>query len=71
MMNSYYEERSIYEFVRNLWENAYDPSEQMTIETAAEDLNSFHKEGWDIPDGITAEEYAELWNKFVAEAEEE
>lgn len=53
------------EFVRNLWENSSDYTTRMDITTAQNDLNTFRAEGWDVPDDLTAEEYAEAWNELV------
>lgn len=60
---------TIREFVKTLWEN--DPngsaSERMDLETARADLENFRADGWDLPDGITPESYAEAWNELVEE----
>ena len=53
------------EFVRNLWENSSDYATKMDITTAQNDLDTFRAEGWDVPDDLTAEEYAEAWNELV------
>ena len=53
------------EFVRNLWENSGDYTTKMDITTAQNDLDTFRAEGWDVPDDLTAEEYAEAWNDLV------
>lgn len=53
------------EFVRNLWENSSDYTTKMDITTAQNDLDTFRAEGWDVPDDLTAEEYAEVWNELV------
>ena len=57
---------AIQEFVEGLFDNAID-IEMMTVEQAAEDLESFNREGWDLPEDITAEEYVEAWNELVEE----
>ena len=59
---------TIREFVTDLFINAreYD-GERMTVETAREDLKNFAADGWDIPEGITPEEYADIWNELVEE----
>ena len=53
------------EFIRNLWENSSDYTTRMDITTAQNDLDTFRAEGWDVPDDLTAEEYAEAWNELV------
>ena len=54
------------EFVENLFnENRNGNPELMDIETAENDLNNFRLDGWDIPEDLTAEEYAEIWNDLV------
>jgi hypothetical protein len=50
-------------FVAELWDNAIDTT-AMTAEQAAEDLAHFRREGWDVPEDLTAAEYAEIWNHF-------
>lgn len=57
---------TIREFVTDLFLSAreYD-GERMTVETAREDLDNFAADGWDIPDGVTPEEYADIWNELV------
>ena len=52
-------------FVADLFDSALDTS-QMTAELAAEDLDRFRSEGWNVPEDLTAEEYAEIWNHFSA-----
>lgn len=54
-------------FVAELFDNVQD-HEPMTAEQAAFDLNMFRREeGWNIPEDITPEEYAEIWNRFCEE----
>ena len=54
------------EFVENLFnENRNGNPELMDIETAENDLNNFRLDGWDIPEDLTAEEYAEIWNNLI------
>ena len=53
-------------FVADLFDNAID-STSMTAEQAAEDLSMFRREGWDVPEDLTAEEFAEIWNRFCNE----
>ena len=56
-----------YEFVRNLWENSDNYDSMMDIETAQQDLDNFRSEFWDVPEDLTAEEYASIWNELVNE----
>lgn len=56
-----------YEFVRNLWENSDSYDTMMDIETAQQDLDNFRSESWDVPEDLTAEEYASIWNELVNE----
>lgn len=54
-------------FVADLFDNALD-SAPMTTDIAAEDLSRFRAEdGWDVPEDLTPEEYAEIWNRFCSE----
>ena len=61
---------TIREFVLKLWEN--DPNgsttERLDLDTARIDLDNFRADGWDLPEGITPESYAEAWNELVNEA---
>ena len=60
---------TIREFVLKLWEN--DPNgstaERLDLDTARIDLDNFRADGWDLPEGITPESYAEAWNELVDE----
>lgn len=53
-------------FVADLFDTAIDAS-PITAELAAEDLDRFRAEGWDVPEDLTPEEYAEIWNGFCVE----
>lgn len=53
-------------FVADLFDNALDAS-PMTTDIAAEDLSRFRAEGWDVPEDLTPNEYAEIWNRFCSE----
>lgn len=55
------------EFIANLFLHSLDTPEPMTVEDAAYDLGNFIADGIDIPEGITAESYAEAWNTAVEE----
>lgn len=62
---------SAYEFVESLFNEAGDDQLiTMTIEAAEADLENFERSGWDIPEDLTPEEYADLWNEMLAEWEE-
>lgn len=55
-----------YEFVRELMDttrNGY--SEPMTIENAQIDLDNFRRDGWNVPEDLTPEEYMEIWNELL------
>lgn len=57
-----------YEFVTDLYNEAdTDQLTAMTIETAAADLGNYARDGWDIPDDLTPELYAEIWNELLDE----
>ena len=57
-----------YEFVRNLFDADRNGVGRITVEDAALDLRNFRAEGWDLPDDITPEAYAEIWNGFLPES---
>ena len=52
-------------FVADTLEGAFD-SDPITVEQAAEDLSCFRAEGWDVPEDLTPEEFAEILNRFVS-----
>ena len=52
-------------FVAEVFDTSIDTA-PMTAEVAAEDLAFFRAEGWDVPDDITPEEYADIWNRFCS-----
>jgi len=54
------------EFVFNLFDTCSDIPTTMTLEDAENDLRNFRAEEWDVPDDLSAEEYAELWNGMVS-----
>lgn len=58
---------TVYEFTKSLFDESLFPK-RMTIETATEDLENFRIDGWELPEDITAEEYAEIWNGFLDNA---
>lgn len=58
---------SIYEFVKGLFDACDVTPEKMDLSTAGDDLERFSREGWDLPDGITADDYMSTWNELVDE----
>lgn len=54
-----------YEFVEKVFDECRDVPTAMTVEDAAIDLMNFRADEWDVPDDLTAEEYAEIWNGMV------
>lgn len=57
-----------YEFVTDLFNEAdTDQMTKMTVETAASDLDNFARDGWELPEGLTPELYAETWNELLTE----
>ena len=57
---------SITDFVESLIREYRGTLEPMDLDTAKIDLNNFKRDGWDLPEGITPEEYAETWNELIA-----
>ena len=55
------------DFVRGLFESYTGNPEGLTVDQAADDLRRFSREGWTLPNDITPESFAELWNHFCAE----
>lgn len=53
-------------FVADLFDNA-DATPTITPEAAASDIIMFRRDGWDVPEDLTAEEFAEIWNRFCEE----
>ena len=60
-----------YELANQGWENCVDPDaiskNEYTVEDAAADLNNFQADGWDLPDDITAEDFASAINDIIEE----
>jgi hypothetical protein len=61
---------TIYEFAKNLWENAVDYIEVYTIEDATEGIANAVACEWEIPEDITAEELCDAMNRVIAEVTE-
>lgn len=63
-----------YELAKQVWENCIDPEGLKrcgySVEDAAADLENFRADGWDLPDGITPEEFATAVNEVVEESQE-
>lgn len=60
---------TIREFVENLYTNAQEHPSHMTLSEAETDLANFAADGWQLPEGMTAEDYRDAWNALVAEAD--
>lgn len=66
---------TIYELAKQVWEACIDPDgiakNGYTVQDAAADLENFRVAGWDLPDDITPEEFADAMNEVVEESREE
>lgn len=61
---------TIYDLAMQVWENCIDPASLAggyTVEDAAADLDNFQSDGWELPEGITAENFAAAMNEILAE----
>ena len=56
---------TISEFVASIRDNSTGYNDIMTPETAAIDLKNFTAEGWDIPEGMTPQDYTDAWNELL------
>ena len=58
-----------YKWVRACWETCVEGYDRkIDVETAARKLEWMRDEGeWDVPEDLTAEDFAEWWNEFVNE----
>lgn len=60
-----------YELANQVWETCVDPDaiskNEYTVEDAAADLDNFQTDGWDLPDDITAEDFASAINDIIEE----
>lgn len=57
-----------YEFVKALWENSREDYDgKLDVETATGDLENFRAVGYDVPEDLTAKDYATWWNELVDE----
>ena len=53
------------EFVLTVFDSCREEVDYMTTAEAAADLANFRREGWPVPEELTAEEYAEIWNELI------
>lgn len=54
------------EWIEEWMANSLDAyAELMTVEGAEADLRNLRAEGIEVPEDLTAEEYAEMWNEMV------
>lgn len=58
---------SIYEFAKHVYENSPISFNSYSVEDAAADLDNFQSDGWELPEGITAENFAAAMNEILAE----
>ena len=56
---------TIRQFVESLFNNCREGVEFMTVEEAEYDIANFKAEGWKLPENLTAEEYAKIWNSLI------
>ena len=56
---------STQDFVEQLFNECRYGVDLMTVDDARDDLEAFRQEGYDLPEGITPEEYSEIWNDLV------
>lgn len=54
------------EWVENWFDGARYGVDLMTEEEAENDLQNFRADGLEIPEGLTAQEYMEIWNELCA-----
>ena len=59
-----------FDFVFLLFDHSVSPG-PMTAAEAQADLDRFVREGWEIPEGLTGEEYAEIWNALLEDCQED
>lgn len=59
-------------FVNDLWldNGNHGFADLIDLETAQDDLENFKRDEWELPDGITAENYMDAWNQLVNEYSE-
>lgn len=60
---------SITEFAENLYNACRDVAGTITVEEAENDIRLFAEDGWELPEGLTAEALAEEWNRIVKEVQ--
>ena len=58
-------------FVAYLFDTALD-ADPMSVDDAAKDLAMLRaEEDWEVPEDLTPEEFAEIWNRICADARKE
>lgn len=62
---------SIYDFAKECFENNGYGFDQYTVEDAAADIENFMNSGWELPDDITAENFAEAMNEIISDFKED
>ena len=53
------------EFVRELFDTDRNGAGKLTLQDAKNDLRNFQADGWNLPEGMTAEEYMDAWNRLI------
>ena len=51
----------------NVFENSPGSFDSYSVEDAAADLDNFQSDGWELPEGITAENFAAAMNEILAD----
>lgn len=61
---------NIYEFAKNLFENAVERIESYTVEDANVDIENDIADGWEIPDDMDADDLCRAMNSIIEEMTE-
>lgn len=61
---------TIYEFAKNLWENAVGHIGEYSIEDAVIDLANATADGWEVPDDMDADDLCRAMNSIIEEMAE-
>lgn len=61
---------TIYEFAKNLFENAVESIESYTIEDATIDIENAIADGWELPDDMDADDLCRTMNYIIEEMTE-
>lgn len=56
---------SIYEFAKQIFEGSPVWFDAYSVEDAAYDLDNLQSDGWELPEGITAENFAAAMNEIL------